>query len=515
MTQAGRAGRVRRVWLWCALGWLLLALGALSGLHGEVSAQAGTQAAGGGRAHLLTVQGAIGPATTDYLVRGLEAARTEGSRLVILKLDTPGGLDTAMRDIIQAILNSPVPVATYVSPSGARAASAGTYILYASHVAAMAPGTNLGAATPVQIGGMPGAPAPNESADDGARDRGGDGEPTAEGESAPDGAREEAGDAGQPTRSERAARETEPATAMERKLINDAVAYIRELAELRGRNADWAERAVREGASLGAGEAIGQGVIDVVAESLEDLLLQIDGRSVRLAVGTVTLETAGLSVEAIDPDWRNELLSILTNPNVAYILMLIGIYGIIFELANPGAIVPGVIGGISLLLALFAFQALPINHAGFALMVLGLALMVAEAFAPSFGILGIGGVVAFIFGSLLLVDTGVEAFELSLAVVIGVGIVSALVVIGVSRMAFRAWRRRVVSGAKVMLGQRTVALDDFRRGQGQVRYQGEIWGARCDAPVRRGQSLRVVAIDGLNLTVEPAVPAATAETSPA
>jgi len=522
MTVAGRArevGRGRRAWLCLALGWVLLTLGALSMLYADAAAQGGMQAAGGGRAHVLTVQGAIGPATTDYLVRGLEVARAEGSRLVILKLDTPGGLDTAMRDIIQAILNSPVPVATYVAPSGARAASAGTYILYASHVAAMAPGTNLGAATPVQIGGMPGAPAPNESADDGARDRGGDSAPAADRESAPgiptDGPGEADGaDEGvKAPRSERAARETEPATAMERKMINDAVAYIRELAELRGRNAEWAERAVREGASLGAGEAIEQGVIDVVAESLEDLLLQIDGRSVRLAVGTVTLETSGLSLEAIDPDWRNELLSILTNPNVAYILMLIGIYGIIFELANPGAIVPGVIGGISLLLALFAFQALPINTAGLALMVLGLALMVAEAFVPSFGILGIGGLVAFIFGSLLLVDTGVEAFELSLAVVIGVSIVSTLIVIGVSRMAFRAWRRRVVSGAEAMVGERTVALDDFRRGQGRVRYHGEIWSARCEAPVRRGQALQVVAIDGLSMVVEPVAPAATANTA--
>lgn len=506
-------------WFWFGLlaPAILLLVSALIPASGQ-NHDAANSSVTSARAHLLTLEGAIGPAATDYLVRGLETARSEGSRLVILQMDTPGGLDTAMRDIIRAILNSPVPVATFVSPSGARAASAGTYILYASHIAAMAPGTNLGAATPVQVGGMPGAPEPSDGGSERAeRDEANNADDAASDDDASDAdtPSESASDDAEPARdADRSARESEPATAMERKMINDAVAYIRELAELRGRNADWAERSVRDASSLGASEALDANVIDFVAESVDELLVKADGRRVKLAVGTVTLETAGLSVERIDPDWRNELLSIITNPNVAYILMLVGIYGIIFELANPGAIIPGVIGAISLLLGLFAFQALPINYAGFALMILGLALMVAEAFAPSFGILGIGGVVAFIAGSLLLVDTGVEAYELSMAVVIGVSLVSALMVIGIMRMALRAWRRRVVSGAEGMVGDQATAIDDFRAGAGHVRYHGEIWNATSDKPVRRGEALRVVSIDGLRMAVEP-VSAESGQPSPA
>lgn len=437
---------------------------------------------GRGQALLLSVNGPIGPATVDYLGRGFDLARERGAALVVIRMNTPGGLDGAMRDIIRDIIASPVPVVTFVAPGGSRAASAGTYILYASHVAAMAPGTNLGAATPVQMGGgAPGSPQPGS-------DEPGDGTGDEE-----EGNGEDASPADTPA----------PGSAMERKMVNDAVAYIRSLADMRDRNADWAERAVREAVSLGAREALEQNVIDHVADNLDDLLAQIHEREVQVSAGRVTIDSQDLEVVRVDPDWRNELLSIITNPNVAYILMLIGIYGIIFELANPGGIVPGVLGGICLLVALFAFQALPINYAGAALMLLGVALMVAEAFVPSFGILGIGGIIAFALGSLLLVDTGLEAYEISLSLVIGVSAVSFLVIFGIATMAVRAHKRAVTSGPEQMLNAIAVATGDFVGGAGKVRLMGELWNARSPVPVRKGDRVRITAMDGLWLTVEP------------
>ena len=423
---------------------------------------------------LFTIEGAIGPAAVDYLKRGFSQAQDRGAPLIIIQMDTPGGLDTAMRDIIRAIIASPIPVATYVAPGGSRAASAGTYILYASHVAAMAPGTNLGAATPVQIGGAPGVEDFNDDDDDNADDE----------------KAEEEND-----------EEPDRRPAMERKLIEDAVAYIRALADMRGRNADWAEKAVRESVSLGATEALELNVIDHVAENVDDLLAQIHGREVKVAVGTVTLDTKDLIVTRVDPDWRNELLAIITNPNIAYILMLVGIYGLIFELANPGSIVPGVLGAICILVALFAFQALPINYAGAALMLLGVAFMVAEAFMPSFGILGIGGLVAFALGSLLLVDTGVEAYEISMTLVIGVSIVSFAVFFGIASMALRAYRMRVTAGREQLLGIEAVAAADFVDGRGKVRVLGELWNAESEEAIRKGDSVKVTAVDGLHLQV--------------
>jgi membrane-bound serine protease (ClpP class) len=415
---------------------------------------------------VLTLDGAIGPASASYIADGLEQARNEGAKLVVIAMDTPGGLDSSMRRIIRDLLAMPVPVVTYVHPSGARAASAGTYMLYASHVAAMTPGTNLGAATPIQLGGAP-APAP----------KGGE-----EGE-------EEAGPA--------------PANAAERKAVNDAVAYIRSLAELRGRNADWAEQAVREAASLSADAALEQGVIDIVAADLASLLEQLDGRSVTIDGQETQIATAGLAITHVEPDWLMRFLATITDPNIALILMMIGIYGLLFEFMNPGAMVPGTIGAIALLIGLYALAVLPVDMVGLALILLGIGLMVAEAFAPSFGILGIGGLAAFAIGATILFDTDVPEFQVDWSVIAALAVFGLGMVFLLARLGLASMKRRVVTGREEMIGARATVLD-WRDGKGHVFVHSERWNAQGPAELAKGETVTVTSLSGLELTVAPA-----------
>lgn len=419
-------------------------------------------------AYQLLIDDAIGPATEDYIVRSLDKASREQAELVLIRMDTPGGLDTAMRGIIKNIINSPVPVATFVAPGGSRAASAGTYILYASHIAAMAPGTNLGAATPVKMGGL--SPPDFTGKDN----------------------------------KEKHDQNTKGAKKdpMQSKILNDAVAYIRGLAELHGRNQDWAEKAVREASSLQANDALKMHVIDIVATGNADLFMQMDGRKVRVQGREHTLNTGGLTVREINPDWRSRLLSVITNPNVAYILMLMGIYGLILEFSNPGAIVPGTVGAIALLLALYSFQLLPINYAGMGLILLGVALMVGEAYQPSFGILGIGGLVSFVIGSIILIDTDVPGLGIDISVIITFTVSSALLFIFVVGMAIKARRKPVVSGIEELMGGDALVLHDFDH-EGRVTIHGESWHAVSDTPLHKDQTVKVVSIKGLTLHVEP------------
>ncbi len=421
----------------------------------------GTQSSLAATVVALDVEGGIGVATADYINSGLERAAETDADLVVIKIDTPGGLVKPTREIIQDILASSVPVAVYVTPAGARADSAGTYILLAAHVAAMTPTTHIGAATPVSLGGG------GQSEDD--------------------------------------SEQADPASAMDRKVLNDAVAYIRSLAERYGRNADWAEKAVTEAATLTAEEALELNVIDVVAGDLGELLTLIDGREVTVNDETRTLATAGATVDTFEPNWRIRLLNIIANPEIVLLLGLIGLYGLMYEGLNPGAIVPGVVGVICLLLAAYALQVMPVNYVGLALIVVGVGLIVAEAYAPSFGALGIGGIAAFVFGAIIMFDSDIPGFGISIAFVLGIAIVFALLLIWLVSYLIRLRKRGGVSGADSIIGGIATALADFS-DEGRVWLEGEAWHARTDVPIHKDDEVVVRRMDGLILVVEPVEP---------
>ena len=417
---------------------------------------------------VMRIDGAIGAATADHLHRALAQAAKAQAQLAVLQIDTPGGLDVAMRSIIKDMLGSKVPVAVFVAPNGARAASAGTYLLYASHIAAMAPASNLGAATPVAVG-MPGLPAPGDSPPASTAASGG-------------------------------ARSTDDTLSAKR--IADAAAYLRSLAQLRARNADWAERAVRESVSLAAPDALKLGVIDLIAQDVPDLLRQLDGREIRLADRSVRLATQGAALITIEADWRSRLLAVIADPSLALILMMIGIYGLLFEFSNPGFVLPGVVGAISLVLAMFALQMLPINYAGLALILLGVGFFIAEAFVPSYGTLGLGGIVAFASGAVLLIDSDLPGFGVSPALIAGLTAGSAAFIIAVAGMAAKARRRPLAHGASTLLGA-AGELVEFSAGEGWAVVQGEHWKVHGSGALQAGDRVQVTGAHGALLQVGP------------
>lgn len=410
---------------------------------------------------LLEINSSINPAIQDYMQRGIRYAIAENAPFVILQMDTPGGLDKSMRDIIKAILSSSIPIVAYVAPEGARAASAGTYILYACHIAAMAPATNIGAATPISIGGemsFPGMPTKEPGKHESGK------------------------------------------TPLEKKIVEDAVAHIQGLAQLRGHNGQWAEMAVREGISINAQEALELHVIDIIAKDIPDLLKQLNGRVVTIDGKERTLDTTHLQIENRPLDWRAKFLSIITDPTVAYLLLIIGFYGIFFELSSPGYVLPGIVGVISLVLALYAFQLLPVNYAGLALIVAGVGFIIAELFFTSYGVLGVGGIIAFVVGSILLLD--IEGHPIPWGTILGVSAATVSFFLILLRLVLKVRKQRAVSDLESLVGQIAIAQYGFKT-EGRVKVAGESWKAITARTVKRGQRVIIVKVEGLRLHVEP------------
>lgn len=439
-----------------------------------------------GTAIVLDLEGALGVATAEYIIGGIEQAEEQGANVIIIRMDTPGGLVTPMRDIVTAILGSDVPIVTYVSPGGARADSAGTYILLASHVAAMAPTTHLGAATPVSLTGDGLSPGKDkEEEEESVSD-----DPT-------DDDSEEAAD-----EAESREQENGSSTAMERKVLNDSISYIRGLAEAHGRNADWAEDAVRHAATLTATEALEKNVIDLIANNRAELLQAINGREVKVKNETFTIDTEAVVLETIEPSWRLKFLNAIASPEIAILLLMVGLYGLMFEGYNPGAILPGVAGVICLLLAAYALQVLPVNYAGLALIIVGMILIIAEAFVPSFGALGLGGIVALIFGAIMMFDSGIPGFGISITFVVSLAVAMGGILLWLVTYLLRLRRRGAVSGRDSIVGGIAIAMESFV-GEGHVWLESESWAARSKLPVNKDQNVLVKSMNGLVLEVEP------------
>ncbi len=408
---------------------------------------------------VLKVEGVINPVAASYIDVNIEKAQENPVECIILRLDTPGGLMTSTRAIIKNILNSSIPVIVYVSPSGAQAASAGVFITVSAHLAAMAPGTNIGAAHPVSLGG---------------------------GFSKPDSADSE---------------------TMKEKVTNDAVAYIRSLAHQRGRNEEWVAKAVRQSVSITETEALTKNVIDLTAKNMRDLLEQLEGKEVQTTTGETVLKTSDRALVHRSYGFHRKILDVVSDPNVAYILLIIGFWGIFFEIKNPGAIVPGVVGGISLLLAFFAFQILPINYAGLALIIVGIVLFILEVSVTSFGLLTIGGIVCMILGSMMLIDVTEapkELFSVSLKVIIPVVVFSALFFIFAFSMAYKAHRRKATTGSEGIIGLIGEAITNIDTEGGKILVHGEIWNARSEEPIKKGAEVKVSGMGRMQLIVKKA-----------
>tara|TARA_Y100001960_G_scaffold162359_1_gene170692 strand:- start:3149 stop:4459 length:1311 start_codon:yes stop_codon:yes gene_type:complete len=406
---------------------------------------------------VISISGAIGPAVGDYVAKQIQLANSQSNvPALIITLDTPGGLVSSLRDINQAILSSDIPILCLVHPQGSRAASAGTFILYACHIAAMAPATTLGAATPVSIGG---GSSPNQSEE-----------------------------------------KPESPSAMEKKILNDSIAYIRSLAQLRGRNADWAELAVREAATLSSSEALEKNVINLISDSPKALIKSLNGKTINMGQSELTLSFSNTYLESRTPDWRNQFISTITDPNIAYLLLIIGFYGLLLEFYSPGFGVAGVVGSICLLVATYAFQMLPVNYVGVALIMLGVGLLVAESLIPSFGILGFGGVGAFILGSIFLFDSDIPELRISVHLIYIIAITSAAFVMFVLRRVLQLRKSQVVSGIEDLIGGDAIVESSFSHS-GYVRVNGERWAAQGSGEFVSGEVVSVESVEGLTLRI--------------